>query len=321
MPGMDGVEFTRQVAERGLASAVVIASALDRRVLDAVKTVSEGYGLQVLGAVEKPLTARILSELLSSYRPPLRPGPQDGAALTAGEIARLAAVFQPIVDLATGRIGAAEALPGGGQPAPAVVAAPDHAAAFTDRMIDLICAAREELGPTLDVVLRLPDVPVSDATLSERLAAAVQRRGAEPGRIVLAIGERLARPDSGSALDVVARLRVKGFGLWLDDYRPASGSVERLARVPLTGLRLAADLVAGAAGEGAALEEALGLARTLGIPAVANGVDGPESFESLLALGCGHAQGSFIAAAMPAAELAGWAGRWSPPPALRGESP
>ena len=72
MPGMDGVEFIRRVAERGLASAVVIASGLDRRVLSAVQSVSEGYGLQVLGAVEKPLTARRLGELLAAYRPPPR---------------------------------------------------------------------------------------------------------------------------------------------------------------------------------------------------------------------------------------------------------
>ena len=58
MPGMDGVEFIRHVAERRLASAVAIASGLDRRVLETVRAASEGYGLQVLGAVEKPLTAR-----------------------------------------------------------------------------------------------------------------------------------------------------------------------------------------------------------------------------------------------------------------------
>ena len=64
MPGMDGAEFIRRVAERGLASAIAIASGLDRRLLNAIGVVGEGYGLQVLGTVEKPLTARRLSELL-----------------------------------------------------------------------------------------------------------------------------------------------------------------------------------------------------------------------------------------------------------------
>ena len=66
---MDGVEFIRHVAEGELAGAVIIASALDAKVIHAVRAVGEGYGLQVLGAIEKPLTARRLGELLATYRP------------------------------------------------------------------------------------------------------------------------------------------------------------------------------------------------------------------------------------------------------------
>ena len=49
MPGMDGVEFIRHVAEDELAGAVIIASALEAKVIDAVRSVSEAHGLQVLG--------------------------------------------------------------------------------------------------------------------------------------------------------------------------------------------------------------------------------------------------------------------------------
>jgi CheY-like chemotaxis protein len=37
MPGMDGVEFIRHVAQRRLASAVAIASALDPRLLETIR--------------------------------------------------------------------------------------------------------------------------------------------------------------------------------------------------------------------------------------------------------------------------------------------
>src|SRR3954447_2386144 len=70
MPGMDGVEFIRHVAERRLASAVAIASGLDARPLETVRTVSEGYGPAVLAAIAKPLTAAALARLLAAYRPP-----------------------------------------------------------------------------------------------------------------------------------------------------------------------------------------------------------------------------------------------------------
>ena len=41
-----------------LAGALVIASGLDAKVISAVRSVSESFGLQVLGAVEKPLTVK-----------------------------------------------------------------------------------------------------------------------------------------------------------------------------------------------------------------------------------------------------------------------
>ena len=130
MPTMDGVEFIRHVAQRGLASAVAIASGLDRSILDTVRAVGEGYGLQVLGAVEKPLTATMLSELLAAYRP-LSSLAETGAhrQLSDSEIvAALAgggvvAHLEPIADLATGRIAAAEIVPRWRDPETAIVSA------------------------------------------------------------------------------------------------------------------------------------------------------------------------------------------------------
>ena len=67
MPGMDGVEFVARVAERNLACAIVIASGLESNVLRAVEAIGEGHGLHVLAALEKPLTARRLGDVLRQY--------------------------------------------------------------------------------------------------------------------------------------------------------------------------------------------------------------------------------------------------------------
>ena len=58
MPGMDGVEFLRHVAGLGDGTAIVIASGLDDSVLRSAEATARGYGLEVLGAIGKPLTAR-----------------------------------------------------------------------------------------------------------------------------------------------------------------------------------------------------------------------------------------------------------------------
>jgi DNA-binding SARP family transcriptional activator/EAL domain-containing protein (putative c-di-GMP-specific phosphodiesterase class I) len=329
MPRMDGVEFIRHVAERGLAGAVVIASGLEHRVVHAAEAVSEGYGLQVLGAVEKPLTARRLGELLGGYRraPSPTDGERDDAAarvvVDALEQGRIVARFQPIVDLTRGRVSGAEAVPWGqNAAAPAnvvsVLQAEGLIEPFVARLVELACSESQELagaGLAIEVWIRIPEPGLADIALADRLGAIVRERDADARQIVCALDARFLRRAAPAALDVLTRLRLKGFGLCLDDFTAGHASIEQLDRVPLTGVRLSAALVSGASGDPgrvAAIEQALELAGTLDLPAVACGCDTAADFELLLRLGCRHAQGAFIAEPMAGAELPGWAGRWSP---------
>ncbi|MFQ6309831.1 response regulator [Lysobacter capsici] len=56
MPGMDGIEFIDHLAQRHLARAVLVVSALDAALLHTVQTMARACGLRVLDAVAKPLT-------------------------------------------------------------------------------------------------------------------------------------------------------------------------------------------------------------------------------------------------------------------------
>ena len=86
--------------------------------LETVRAVAEGYGLQVLGAVEKPLTARVLTDLLAAYHPVAALAERDEVRrLSVAEIEDglaggwIVAHLEPIADLSTGRIVAAELVP------------------------------------------------------------------------------------------------------------------------------------------------------------------------------------------------------------------
>ena len=140
--------------------------------------------------------------------------------------------------------------------------------------------------------------------------------GADPRRIVWAFGARTLRRDERAALPVLARLRVLGFGLCLDDFGTLAEPATDLDRVPLTALRLAGHLVGDAGGDaagGAALQDAVDAAHALDLPLVGAGCATAADFELLLELGCAHAQGAFVSDPMAAAQLPGWAARWSPP--------
>lgn len=67
LPGMDGVELIGHLAQRRLAHAVIVASALDPAPLTAVQEMARACGLRVLGCVDKPLTTARLVELLERY--------------------------------------------------------------------------------------------------------------------------------------------------------------------------------------------------------------------------------------------------------------
>jgi CheY-like chemotaxis protein len=73
MPGMDGMEFIRHVGEVGRPVSIILASGLDRALIATVESMARAYGLQLLGALEKPLTARKLSSAIALHAPPRSP--------------------------------------------------------------------------------------------------------------------------------------------------------------------------------------------------------------------------------------------------------
>jgi EAL domain-containing protein (putative c-di-GMP-specific phosphodiesterase class I)/DNA-binding SARP family transcriptional activator/FixJ family two-component response regulator len=337
MPGMDGVEFIRLLAERDLASALIISSAMEPGVVHAVEALAESYGLRLLGAIEKPLTARRLAELLTAHQrdPAARTRDEQGVAVTAAAVAdalddgRIVARVQPLIDLSTAVVGGVVTVPGWDDPADGWIAPPAFAplleaeglvGRFTDLVFGLACANACELaraGLDIDVTVTVPARSIGDAGLADRLAEIARERGADPRRIVCAVGERALRRDA-PALAALTRLRLKGFGVSVHDFGLAQAPAAQLARFPLTACCVAASLVSGAGGDArriSALEQALDAARALGLVATAAGCDSAADFDLLLQLGCRQAQGAFIADPMAAGELPAWAGRWRPPSA------
>ena len=73
MPGMDGVELLRFLADEGFASPVLIISGFDRRVLESAFRLGEALGLNMAGPLEKPVRLEELEALLNELRPTLVP--------------------------------------------------------------------------------------------------------------------------------------------------------------------------------------------------------------------------------------------------------
>ena len=73
MPGMDGVELLRFLADEGYRSPVLIISGFDRRVLESAFRLGEALGLTMIGPLEKPVRLEALETVLTELKSTLEP--------------------------------------------------------------------------------------------------------------------------------------------------------------------------------------------------------------------------------------------------------
>jgi len=68
MPGMDGIELIRFLADQNYGAPVLIVSGFDRRVLESAFRLGEALGLNMAGPIEKPVRFEVLQAVLSQLR-------------------------------------------------------------------------------------------------------------------------------------------------------------------------------------------------------------------------------------------------------------
>ncbi|HXS51292.1 MAG TPA: EAL domain-containing response regulator [Usitatibacter sp.] len=330
MPEMDGMELIRRIAALGHPVCVVLVSSHDRSLMASVESMAAAYNVKVLGTIQKPLTARKLEAALASLDVrraaiPVRPA---AILVTAAEVeagllrGEFEAHFQPKVDLRTGRIRGAEALarwrhPGQGLLAPVAFMPAVQTSGMMETLTRVVltdavrnCVEWRKAGIAGNVSVNLSVLSLSDVKLADRVAAMVAEGALEPAHVTFEVTESAAMREEGPALENLSRLRMKGFGLSIDDYGTGYSSMERLARIPFTELKIDQSFVSKATTDSssrAIVESSLELARKLGIAAVAEGVESAAQWSLLQSLDCELAQGYYVSAALNGAEFRRWA--------------
>ncbi|HZQ73620.1 MAG TPA: EAL domain-containing protein, partial [Burkholderiales bacterium] len=293
------------------------------------------YGITLLGAIEKPITPEKLRTLLEKYAPPKPRSPRPTApAIPLEDIRRglhaqeFEPFFQPKVNLTDGSVVGAEALarwrhPQKGIVAPYAFIGEMETHGLIDQLMWLMLEksamrCREWLAKGLEITVsvNLSLKSLSEAALAERITERVGSQKVSPKQIVLEITESAAMTDIGRALENLTRLRMKGFGLSIDDYGTGYSSMQQLSRIPFTELKIDQSFVMSAVEKQSSkviLESSLDMARKLKLKAVAEGVETRAHWNLLQNLGCDIAQGYFIAKPMEAAAFLDWTLQWHPP--------
>ena len=331
MPSMDGMEFIRHLANSGDPVSIILVSALDRSLVESVETMTVAYGINLLGSLEKPATLQKLQTLIDRHRPPPSVQDKPGTAAhtyTLEEVAEglkndeFEPYFQPKVEMATGRVKGREALARWRHPQHGIVAPyafikllEEHGsideltwvmlkkgAAFCHRL------HAAGLGTTVSVNLSLRSL--NDPRLADFVTEIVRSQNLDSHNMVLEVTETSAMTDLPVALENLARLRMRGFGLSIDDYGTGYSSIQQLARIAFTELKIDQSFVMNATLQNSSniiLASSLDMAKRLKIAVVAEGVETKEDWDLLSGLKCDFAQGYFIAKPMEAEAYLDWA--------------
>jgi EAL domain-containing protein (putative c-di-GMP-specific phosphodiesterase class I) len=166
--------------------------------------------------------------------------------------------------------------------------------------------AWDAAGVALDIAVNVSARNLHEPRLADLLEAQCRAAGVAPARITLELTETAAMQDAAQMMDVLTRLRLKGFKLAIDDFGTGYSSLVQLHRLPFSEIKIDRTFVADCTKSDESrsiVRVVIDLARALGMRSVAEGVESAEALDLLRAIGCDEAQGYFISRPIAAAEV------------------
>lgn len=333
---MDGITLIEQLHARGTHVPLILMSGKGAYLLQSVGYMVEQLGLPMLGVLPKPVDADALagvlrgacaapgamrtSRALASGGPhALGPtGTELALAISSGQIG---VHYQPKVCFAHREVVGVEALARWTHPALGQVP-PDVFIPLAERMglihaltLSVLdqslrqLAAWNALGLRLKLAVNLSPRLLESRGLVEEIVQAQQAHGVAPSQITLEITESASAHQFVSAISTLARLRLKGFGLSIDDYGTGYSSMQQLAKIPFTELKFDRSFVQGAVryeNYRVILSTSIQMCQKLGLVTVAEGLETQAEWDLLRDYGCVMGQGWLIAKPMPADALTAW---------------
>jgi diguanylate cyclase (GGDEF)-like protein/PAS domain S-box-containing protein len=219
---------------------------------------------------------------------------------------RLEVFYQPIHQLDTGRVTSAEALVRWRHPARGLVSPAEFIplAEETGLIIPIggwvLEQACVEAASWADLVgaaapmvsVNLSALQLTQTDIVDDVHRVLRLSGLDPARLVLEITESLLMDGTPETEQIFHRLHGLGVQLSIDDFGTGYSSLAYLQNLPFDILKVDRAFVARLGhGHTALVEGILGLARALGLRAVAEGIETPAELDSLRALGCEAGQG------------------------------
>ena len=266
MPGMDGVEFIRRLANLHYTGALILVSGEDQHILESIHKLVQAHGMHSLGHLCKPIEPEALAARIGHWATSGESGRQAPRRVCRPEELRdaitngaLVNYYQPVVAVASGDLIGVEALPRwpfedgtAMYPEQFIGVAERHgligeltntmlSAAFAQARAWRDCGLALQLSVEVSIASMIR-LGFPDAVMNHAAAA-----GVPPDSVVLEVRESQLMANLSNELDVFNRLRLKRFHLTINEFGAGHSSLTQLRDIPFDGIKVHRSFVHGAA--------------------------------------------------------------------------
>lgn len=330
MPNRDGIEMLRALAEQHCKARIIVTSGMGRRVVETAEALGVSLGLQIAGHLLKPFRIEELEVLLGKPLPPVSGGDQapKEVCFTDDDLQRavngkeLVLHYQPQVDLQNANIVGVEALVRWQHPVHGLIY-PDsflarlEAADLMDQLGFVVAEKALQEMQLFEMASYAPfgvSINVSAASLRDlhfpdALLALVQRYGVPAERITLEITENRLVQELSNTLDVLSRLRMKGFQLSIDDFGIGYSMMQQMRQIPANELKIDKSFIWKSETndyDRLLVHRMIEIGQDLGMRVVAEGVSTEKQLEIVQGFQCDIGQGYLFSKPLPLEQLNTW---------------
>lgn len=324
MPSGDGLELARGVRARSSEVPVTLMSAIDDGILAGIESL-RGEGSRLVDQViRKPVSLAALREWIDGLvdRRVMPDAPELRIELadlnSAIRDRQIRPWFEPQMQLDGGTLLGFEALarwhhPEHGVVSPAcfipVVEGTPLLVDLTLSMLDQALLAMSPLPGALRLSLNVGMACLEDPTFAARAWQSLDRCGVAASRITFEITESASMNDTEAVVTSLARLRMRGFELSVDDFGTGFASLRQFTFGAYSEVKIDRQFVARVIEDRtsrAAVGSIAALASGLGMRCVAEGIERIEVLDATRSMGCTVGQGWLWSKPIPAPALPSW---------------
>ena len=329
MPEMDGIEVIRAIAEQGCNITLILVSGFDARVLHSAEQLAKAHYLKVAASLTKPVPIDTFLKVLNAFEneEPSKPNSTLKDTIKVDELEKaiendeLVLHYQPQVNIKSGELSGVEALLRWEHPEQGMIFPNQFIAlaeennlinALTERVIYLAVTQNKQWcneGLNTSISVNISAENIIHLNLPEKLKKLTEQYDINSQNIVLELTESSVMGKLTTSLDVLNRLRMKGFSLSIDDFGTGYSSLSHLYQAPFTELKIDQKFIMHMLEDTEAMvivKICIMLGHMLGMDIVAEGVETQEIFDELKEMGCDVAQGYFLSRPIPADDLINW---------------